>query len=147
MSGSVNEVFAALCLTLAYRRWPEASAPIGALIPGAGFKYSHRFGSVRRTGRIVEVIRPVGITLKEVLYDPPCRVGLTLRWRVDSTGAGSAARMRLEYRLNHAAQLRARHWDKRLSAHILRQFRYLARNIEAARICEVSLTIPKQTVT
>ena len=106
-------------------------------MPTAGSSYRYRAGSVLRQGRIVEVIRPVAVTLKEVLHDPPCRVALTLRWRVDSSPVGCSVRLGAEYRLNHAAVLRTRHWDRRLAAHFGRQFTFLAKRLEWARETEV----------
>jgi len=133
LDGTVNEVFAALIATLAFRRWAPVSESAFGSLPLAGHSYRYRAGSVLRQGRVVEVIRPVAVTLKEVLHDPPCRVALTLRWRIDSSPAGCCARLRAEYRLNHAAALRTRHWDQRLEAHLCRQFKFLARRLENSR--------------
>ena len=96
-------------------------------------RYRCRFGAVLRAGRVVEVIRPVAITLKEILNDPPCRVSLTLRWRIDPGLAGCTVRLRAQYLLNHAALLRARHWDERLARHFRNQSRFLAVNLDRSR--------------
>ena len=127
VDGTVSESFAALVTTLAFRRWPN---PIDAAnpAPATGSRYRFRFGSVLREGRVVEVIKPVAITLKEVLYDSPCRVALTMRWRLEPLGSGCTISLRAEYRLNHAAFIRARHWEHRLRAHLGNQFRFLERN-------------------
>jgi hypothetical protein len=98
-------------------------------MPQTGFRYRFQTGSVLRSGRVVETIRPVAVTLKEILHDPPCRVALTLRWRIEPSASGSVVRLRAEYRLNHAAVLRARHWEERLSVHFGKQFTFLARNL------------------
>jgi hypothetical protein len=127
--GTVNDVFGALVATIAFRRWAPLTASVLGPLPVAGWRYRCQAGSVLRQGRVVEVIRPVAITLKEVLHDPPCRVALTLRWRVDSTATGSCVRLRAEYRLNHAAVLRARHWDHRLATHFQRQFTFLGNGL------------------
>jgi hypothetical protein len=139
VDGNVNEVFAALIATIAFRRWtPDTASPFGPM-PIAGHRYRHRAASVLRQGRVVEVIRPVAVTLKEVLYDPPCRVALTLRWRVDSSSTGCSVRLRAEYRLNHAAILRSRHWDRRLAAHFRRQFTFLTKRLAGARLVPHSI--------
>jgi hypothetical protein len=85
---------------------------------------------VRRAGRIVEIVRPVALTLKEVLHDPPCRVSLTLRWRVEPLASGCTVRLGASYCLNHAAVLRRRHWDERLRLNFRNQFTFLAINLE-----------------
>lgn len=129
VTGSTAAVFAALCRTLAFRRWPAASLLAEDVLPEQGRRYAWQTGSVRRAGRIVEVVRPVGITLKEVLNDPPCRVSLTLRWRIDPVAAGCAVRLGASYRLSRAAVLRRRHWDERLENHFRNQFTFLAHNL------------------
>jgi hypothetical protein len=139
LAGTVRDVFAALSRTLAFRRWPGITGEDTGQLPVAGSRYRFKSGSVLRLGRVVEVIRPVAVTLKEVLHDPPCRVGLTLRWRIDSLSGGSVVRLLAEYRLNHAAALRARHWDHRLSLHFGKQFEYVAKNLKALRDCQPSI--------
>jgi len=128
--GTVSEAFSALARTLAFRRWGYARELFAAGLPAAGSGYRYQTGSVLRVGRIVAVTRPVGLTLKEMLHDPPCRVALTLRWRVDPVPAGTAVRVSAGYRLNHAAMLRARHWDRRLHRHLYRQFSFVAANLD-----------------
>jgi hypothetical protein len=128
----VGEIYAALGRTLAFRRWPESSPESIGAWPAAGSRYRYHSGVVLRAGRIVEIVRPVGATLKEILHDPPCRVGLTMRWRIEPMADGCTVRLRVVYRLNHAALLRARHWERRLSFHFRKQFGFLARNLGAA---------------
>lgn len=128
----VGEIYAALGRTLAFRRWPESSLESPNAWPVAGCRYRYHSGSVLRAGRVVEIVRPVGATLKEILHDPPCRVGLTMRWRIEPVADGCTVRLRVVYRLNHAALLRAGHWERRLSFHFRRQFGFLARNLGAA---------------
>jgi hypothetical protein len=130
---TVREIHAALGRTLAFRRWPESALEGVGEWPVPGSRYRYRSGSVLRTGRVVEVVRPVGATLKEVLHDPPCRVGLTMRWRIEPVTDGCTVRLQVVYRLNHAALLRARHWDRRLSCHFRRQFSFLTRNLGTTR--------------
>lgn len=129
VSGTVSDVFAALGCTLAFRRWPTASELDRGFLPPPGYCYRYQAGPVLRVGRVVEVIRPVAVTLKEILHDPPCRVSLTMRWRIDPAPDGSIVRLRAEYRLNHASVLRGRHWDQRLSAYLRRQLTFLTRNL------------------
>jgi hypothetical protein len=128
LAGSTGAVFAALCRTLAFRRWPVALDE--ELPPVQGRRYGYQTGSVRRAGRIVEIVRPVALTLKEVLHDPPCRVSLTLRWRVEPLASGCTVRLGASYCLNHAAVLRRRHWDERLRLNFRNQFTFLAINLE-----------------
>ena len=131
LDGAVSEVFRALGATLAFRRWQ--SLPEWAFLPPAGCRYEYKAGSVLRSGRVVEIIRPVGLTLKEILHDPPCRVVLTMRWRIEPVASGCVVRLAAEYRLNHAAMLRNRHWDRRLTAYFQRQFAFLDRNLTLYR--------------
>jgi hypothetical protein len=88
---------------------------------------------VRRIGRIVEVVRPVALTLKEVLHDPPCRVSLTMRWRIEPNASGCTVRLGASYRLNHAALLRRHHWDERLRLNFRNQFTFLEANLARAQ--------------
>jgi hypothetical protein len=127
LAGSKAEVFAALCRTLAFRRWPLT--PVDDAAPAQGRQYGYQTGSVRRTGRVVEVVRPVALTLKEVLHDPPCRVSLTMRWRIEPLASGCTVRLGASYRLNHAAILRRHHWDERLRLNFRNQFTFLAVNL------------------
>ena len=131
--GIVNELYLALGLTLAFRRWNRAIDPETEPIPGAGCRYRFRVGSVLRSGRIVEKIRPLGVTLHEVLLDSPCRVVVTMRWRIEPVPSGCVVRLGVTYRLNQAAALRARHWDRRLTRHFRNQFTHLGRNLASAQ--------------
>jgi hypothetical protein len=124
-SGTLCDVFAALAMTLAFRRWTPAD-----VLPRAGSKYRHEAGQVLRVGRIVEVIRPMGLTLNEILYDSPCRVSLLCRWRIEPVLGSSAVRLDVKYRLNHAASLRFRHWERRLQVHFGKQLRFIGQNLE-----------------
>jgi len=135
-AGPLMAVYAALCRTLSFRRWSPVACLRAEGIPAQGEAYLYQSGTVRRTGRIVEVMRPVGITLKEVLHDPPCRVSLTLRWRIDPLARGCRVRLGASYRLNHAAVLRAAHWDRRLEQHFRRQLTFIAVNLERMQDAE-----------
>jgi len=129
IEGTVSDVFTALGRTLAFRRWPAAVEVERGCMPLPGCRYRYQAGPVLRVGRVVEVIRPVAVTLKEILHDPPCRVSLTMRWRIDPGPTGCVVRLRAEYRLNHASVLRARHWEHRLSAYFCKQLHFLALNL------------------
>jgi hypothetical protein len=134
--GTLGEVFTALARTLSFRRWGSTDVLLQPALPGPGHPYRHHAGKALRVGRIVDVTRPVGLTLKEILHDPPCRVMLTLRWRIDPVQTGSAVRLNASYRLNHAAMLRARHWDRRLRQNFSLQFRFIARNLDQMHCSE-----------
>jgi hypothetical protein len=134
IEATVGEIFDALGRTLAFRRWPSSAVSVGASLPDSGTRYRFQTGGIRRAGRIVEVIRPVSITLKETLNDPPCGVVLTMRWRIEpGTDSSCSVRLSAEYRLNHASRLRARHWDRRLRLHFQNQFSHLGDNVR--RLC------------
>jgi hypothetical protein len=126
---AMGELFVALAQTLSFRRWGLGVDPDAPGVPARGCRYRSQAGSAERTGRVVEIIRPVAITLKEVLDDPPCRVGLTIRWRIEPLDAGCHVRLFAEYRLNRAAMLRRGHWDRRLARHFRAQFGFLADNL------------------
>ena len=80
---SITDVFAALVRMLALRRWDPGIAAFGELsLPRAGCRYARQTPTALREGRVVEIIRPVSVTLVETLHDPPCRVALRHRWRV-----------------------------------------------------------------
>jgi len=128
---SITEVFRALVRTLALRRW-SAGAVTEDLesLPRAGCRYCRQTSTALRTGIVLEVIRPVSITLCETLDDPPCRVELKLRWRLHPTEAGSLLKLELQYRLNHAATLRRRHWHGQLARHCAKLFRFVRRDLD-----------------
>ncbi|MDX1561324.1 MAG: SRPBCC domain-containing protein [Gammaproteobacteria bacterium] len=129
---SVAELFAALATTLAFRRWASSAAARNDGVPACGQTYRFRTGSVTRSGRVVEVIRPVAISYQERLDDPPCRVGLHCRWRIEPLDDGCAVQLVARYRLNRAASLRPRHWRRRLERHFGNQFAALARALDRA---------------
>jgi hypothetical protein len=131
---SMHAVFAALNRVLGKHRWGvtgriEETNPL----PKVGCRYARTRKSVLRRGRVLEVIRPVSLTLYETLYDPPCRVRLQLRWRVHSARDESLLHLVLSYQLNGAATLRGRHWDERLREHCERMLRFVAVELECSR--------------
>jgi hypothetical protein len=114
----IAEAFTALVAVVARGRW-AGQALLGPpdRPPSAGMRYGAQRGSVLRTGRVVECIRPVSITLHETLDDSPCRVELKLRWRLEPIESGSRLRLETSYELKGAAPLRRQHWDTRIRAH------------------------------
>ncbi|SRR5690606_11620807 len=113
----IAEAFAALVAVVARGRWNPEAVLGPPDRPPVGMRYAQQRGSVLRTGRIVECIRPVSITLHETLDDSPCRVELKLRWRLEPIEAGSRLQLTTSYELKGAAPLRRRHWDMRIRAH------------------------------
>jgi hypothetical protein len=130
----LTAVFNALIQVLGKRRWgaplelDNREAPLTA-----GHRYLYRGDSVLRRGRVLEVLRPVSLTLYETLYDPPCRVRLQLRWRLYPLDAGSLLRLLLTYQLNGAATLRHRHWQERLQSHCARMLDFVGAELESPR--------------
>ena len=132
LPGGAGEIFTALVRTLSFRRWSRAAVRAG-LMPGRGLRYRYQAGTVLRAGRVVEVMNPVVITMKEILRDTPCRVGLKMRWRIEPGVSVCVVRLSVRYRLNHAAIVRRAHWERRLSIHFHNQIRFLRSNLEELR--------------
>jgi hypothetical protein len=140
---SLHAVFMALNRVLGKHRWAVTGQIDDAnALPKAGCRYARNRKSVLRRGRVLEIIRPVSLTLHEILYDPPCRVRLQLRFRVHSLAAESQLHLVLSYQLNGAASMRSRHWHRRLHEHCARMLRFvsaeLARSQQAAATCATS---------
>lgn len=115
------EIFAALVGVVGHGRWGgEGLLGSGGGVLPSGTRYEQQRGSVLRRGRVVECIRPVSITLQETLLDPPCRVELKLRWRLEPGDAGSRLQLDAIYKLAGAASFRKEHWDRRIRAHCSR---------------------------
>lgn len=136
---SMSVVFSGLIQALAGRRWAESPADGGALpLPRVGCRYANRRGKVLRLGRVLECLRPVSLTLYETLIDPPCRVRLELRWRLEPTASGCLLRLRVRYTLNGAAQFRRRHWNGRIHAHCARMIEHTRAAVRRAQGVGVS---------
>jgi hypothetical protein len=118
-------VFAALIGALARHRWAEGIAADGLPTPRVGCRYANERGSVLRRGRVLECLRPVSLTLDETLIDPPCRVRLRVRWRLEPIDAGCLLRLDVSYELNGAASFRAAHWRRQLGAHCRRMLGFV----------------------
>jgi len=119
---------------LALRRWDStANATDEFELPNPGRKYRRQTPTALREGRVVEVIRPVSVTLHETLCDAPCRVRLRQRWRIDSVKTGTLLRLELLYELNQPASLRRVHWRRRRRIHCEKMLRFVGRNLERAQ--------------
>jgi glycine/D-amino acid oxidase-like deaminating enzyme len=127
--GTVRQVFAALVRALAFRRWHAVVDTGTSGLPVAGQRYVSQSGTVVRSGRIVEILPPVVLTLKETLDDPPCHVILTMRWRIEVAATGPLVRLQASYDFNRAAMLAGRHWERRLRENFQVQFTYIARHL------------------
>jgi len=124
------DVFEALLLALGRHRWAEgARHETHQLVPRMGCRYMNQRGSVLRRGRVLECLRPVSLTFYETLFDPPCRVRLKFRWRLDATDAGCRLRLEVQYELNRAATLRSRHWYRQIHAHCGRMLGFVGRRL------------------
>jgi hypothetical protein len=119
----ITAVFAALVRVLGRRRWGADVALEGVTGPPvAGRRYVQRNGAVVRQGRIVECARPVALTLYESLFDPPCRVRLRYRWRLEPLDGATLMLLDLRYELNRPAYLNRRHWCAEIDGHCRRLF-------------------------
>jgi hypothetical protein len=117
----VTAVFAALLDVLARRRWAaESWYDPGRPRPPVGQRYVCRNGAVVRQGRIVECLQPVLLTLYESLFDPPCRVRLRLRWRLEPMETGTSVLLDARYELNRTAFLNRARWHGEISGHFAR---------------------------
>ncbi len=111
LAAPMTEVFSALVKMLATSRWASDRRLAGPeRLPRVGHTYVQRHGAVTRRGRVVECLRPVVLTLYESLIDPPARVRLRLRWRLEPLDSGSLVLLDARYELNGPAYLSRRHW-------------------------------------
>ncbi len=131
LAAPITEVFTALVKMLAKSRWASGewlAEPDG--LPRIGQLYVQRRGAVIRRGRVVECLRPVVLTLYESLFDPPCRVRLRLRWRLEPLDSGSLVLLDASYELNGPAHLNRRHWQREIQAHCVRLIKALTVRLE-----------------
>jgi hypothetical protein len=117
---ALTAAFAALVAVVAKGRWGSGAALLGTAQPQPGVEYTQQRGKVLRRGQVLACLRPVSITLKETLLDPPCCVQLRLHWRLEPTEAGAHVVLDARYALNGAAALRRRHWHERIHGHCAR---------------------------
>ena len=127
---AVTDVFAALVRMLALRRWDPGVHTLAELtLPRPGSRYVRQTTTALREGRVIEIIRPVAVSLLETLHDPPCRVTLRQRWRIHVVSGRSLLQLNLQYRLNHAAGLRRLHWRQQLDRHCMRMLGHVAEQV------------------
>lgn len=125
----IRPIFVALVGVLAKGRWDKDFAlEAQRALPRPGQCYEQLRPTVLRRGRVVECIPPVSITLAETLFDPPCRVQLRLRCRVEPVDHVSLLRVDASFDFEGAASLRRRHWNARIHAYCCR----LLANLETA---------------
>jgi hypothetical protein len=116
---AMTAAFAALVAVVAKGRWGSGIV-LDAAPPQPGCHYSQQRGKVLRRGRVLACLKPVSMTLKETLLDPPCCVELRLHWRLEPTDGGACVVLDARYTLNGAATLRRRHWSERIHGHCAR---------------------------
>jgi hypothetical protein len=127
---ALTAAFAALVAVVAKGRWGGAGLGLdGAPQPQPGCHYSQQRGKVLRRGKVLACLKPVSMTLKETLLDPPCCVELRLHWRIEPTDAGASVVLDARYSLNGAAVLRRRHWHERIHGHCARMQGALASSV------------------
>jgi len=127
LAAPITQVFSALIQMLAKSRWgSDQWLEDSDGLPRLGQTYVQRRGSVIRRGRVVECLRPVVVTLYESLFDPPCRVRLRLRWRLEPLEAGSLVLLDASYELNGPAYFNRRHWRSEIHAHCGKLLKALA---------------------
>lgn len=117
---ALTDAFTALLAVVARGRWAGTALELGATQPQPGCQYAQQRGKVLRRGKVLACLRPVSITLQEMLLDPPCCVRLRLHWRLEPTDAGACVLLDARYSLNGAAALRRRHWYERIHSHCAR---------------------------
>ena len=127
----MTEAFAALVMVVSKGRWAGAVAIDAASPPKPGCRYEQQRGKVLRRGKVLACLRPVSITLQEMLLDPPCCVQLRLHWRLEPVNDGSCVLLDARYLLNGAATLRRRHWQERISGHCARMLSALEQRVLA----------------
>ena len=129
---SMTTVFSALVRVAARGRWGSASWFDGsAPSPRPGCQYVTRRGAFTRRGRVIECLRPLALSLYESLSDPPCRVRLRLRWRLEPLQIGSLVLLDARYELNVPAYLNRRHWRARILKHCVHSLGALEAEIGA----------------
>jgi hypothetical protein len=116
----VTVVYKALLTVLARRRWAHEPWFDARRHPSVGQRYAMRNGPVVRHGRVVECLRPVLLTLHETLFDPPCRVQMRLRSRLEPLDLVTVLRLDTRYELNRPATLNRRRWREEIDAHCRR---------------------------
>jgi hypothetical protein len=129
LAHAMTVTFTALVDVVAKGRWGGATIALGSAPPRVGAAYEQQRGKVLRRGKVLGCLRPVSITVQEMLLDPPCCVRLRLHWRLEPIDEGSCVLLEARYSLNGAAALRRRHWHERISGHCLRMLGALERHV------------------
>jgi hypothetical protein len=117
---AMTDAFTALLAVVAKGRWGGGAVALGMAQPHPGCEYAQQRGKVLRRGKVLACLRPVSITVQEMLLDPPCCVKLRLHWRLEPTENGSCVLLDARYSFNGAAALRRRHWSERIHGHCSR---------------------------
>jgi hypothetical protein len=125
----MTEAFTALVDVVGKGRWSGIATVDGALQPRPGCQYAQQRGTVLRRGKVLACLRPVSITLQEMLLDPPCCVQLRLHWRLEPVEDGSCVLLDARYLLNGAATLRRKHWQERINGHCARMLGALEQRV------------------
>ncbi len=125
----MTEAFAALIEVIGKGRWGGVALADAGTLPRAGCQYAQQRGKVLRRGKVLACLRPVSITLQEMLLDPPCCVQLRLHWRLEPVEEGSRVLLDARYLLNGAATLRRRHWQERIDGHCTRMLSALEQRV------------------
>ena len=129
---------------LAARRWGTGVGDANELVlPRPGCRYVRQTRTSLRKGRVLEIIRPVSVTLYETLEDPPCRVRLQLRWRIHTVAEGTLLRLDLGFRVNHAAALRLWHWHSQLQRHCEKMLALVHGSLEQSRAARPAAARPR----
>lgn len=130
---ALTEAFAALVAVVAKGRWGGVGLDAGSVAPEVGCRYVQQRGKVQRRGRVLACLRPVSMTIKETLLDPPCCVELRLHWRLEPTDEGACVLLEARYSLNGAATLRRKHWDERIHGHCARMLGALGSSVRQTK--------------
>ena len=125
----MTEAFAALVEVVGKGRWGGVALGDSAVPLRSGSRYEQQRGNVLRRGKVLAYLRPVSITLQEMLLDPPCCVQLRLHWRLEPLDEGSCVFLDARYLLNGAATLRRRHWQERIEGHCTRMLSALEQRV------------------
>ena len=157
LAAPITQVFSALVQMLAKSRWgSDQWLEDSDGLPRLGQTYVQRRGSVIRRGRVVECLRPVIVTLYESLFDPPCRVRLRLRWRLEPLETGSLVLLDASYELNGPAYFNRRHWRGEIHSHCGKLLKALAARLKDSpqpaygvdsgqKICSSNITVTNTT--
>jgi len=129
---TLTDAFAALVDVVGKGRWSGSAIEAGPFLPQQGCQYAQQRGKVLRRGKVLACLRPVSMTLKETLLDPPCCVSLRLHWRIEPMEEGACVLLDASFSLNGAATLRRRHWNERIHGHCARMLSAVEQRVAEA---------------